>query len=151
MLRTLRVQDLAIIEELELTLEPGLNVITGETGAGKSILLQALDVALGGRPDADLVRTGAEEGVVETLFTDLAPEASAALEAAGIHAVEKPTSEPAGPKRTALWAGIAFSAIYVEERDFERAREILDAEPMSEDELVQAEEEAAKHPTQPNS
>ena len=69
MLRTLRVQDLAIIEELELTLEPGLNVITGETGAGKSILLQALDVALGGRPDADLVRTGAEEGVVEALFT----------------------------------------------------------------------------------
>src|SRR2546422_4411922 len=58
MLRTLRVRDLAIIEELEVVLEPGLNVITGETGAGKSILLQALDVALGGRPDADLVRTG---------------------------------------------------------------------------------------------
>src|SRR5437667_380325 len=62
MLRTLRVRDLAIIDELEVVLEPGLNVITGETGAGKSILLQALDVALGGRPDADLVRTGAEEG-----------------------------------------------------------------------------------------
>ena len=60
MLRTLRVRDLAIIDELELVLEPGLNVITGETGAGKSILLQALDAALGGRPDADLVRTGAE-------------------------------------------------------------------------------------------
>ena len=59
MLRTLRVRDLALIEELELVLEPGLNVVTGETGAGKSILLQALDVALGGRPDADLVRTGA--------------------------------------------------------------------------------------------
>jgi DNA repair protein RecN (Recombination protein N) len=87
MLRTLRVQDLAIIEELELMLEPGLNVITGETGAGKSILLQALDVALGGRPDADLVRTGAEEAVVEAVFTGV-PPAVAALTAAGIPAHE---------------------------------------------------------------
>src|SRR5436853_2255805 len=86
MLRTLRVQDLAIIEELELLLEPGLNVITGETGAGKSILLQALDVALGGRPEADLVRTGADEAVVEALFTGAAPPAHAALAAAGIAA-----------------------------------------------------------------
>src|SRR5581483_2014129 len=84
MLRTLRVRDLAIIDELELVLEPGLNVITGETGAGKSIILQALDVALGGRPDADLVRTGAEEGVVEALFSDLPPAAHERLAAAGI-------------------------------------------------------------------
>jgi DNA repair protein RecN (Recombination protein N) len=84
MLRTLRVRDLAIIEELELLLEPGLNVVTGETGAGKSILLQALDVALGGRPDADLVRSGAEEGVVEAQFTAVAPAVRAVLEAAGL-------------------------------------------------------------------
>ena len=62
MLRALRVSDLAIIDELELALEPGFNVLTGETGAGKSILLQALDVALGGRPDADLVRDGRRGG-----------------------------------------------------------------------------------------
>src|SRR5439155_15584550 len=74
MLRTVRVRDLALIEELELALEPGLNVITGETGAGKSILLQALDVALGGRPDADLVRTGAEEAAVEALFAHVPAE-----------------------------------------------------------------------------
>src|SRR5439155_19344363 len=86
MLRTVRVRDPALIEELELALEPGLNVITGETGAGKSILLQALDVALGGRPDADLVRTGAEEAVVEALFTDAAPPAYAALAASGVAA-----------------------------------------------------------------
>ena len=71
MLRALRVSDLAIIDEIELVLEPGFNVITGETGAGKSILLQALDIALGGRPDADLVRTGADEAVVEALFMDV--------------------------------------------------------------------------------
>src|SRR5438552_13967791 len=84
MLRTLKVRDLAIIDELELVLEPGLNVITGETGAGKSILLHALDVALGGRPDADLVRTGAEEAVVEALFTGMAPAAYEQLAQAGL-------------------------------------------------------------------
>src|SRR5215813_10481277 len=89
MLRTLRVRDLAIIEELELVLEPGLNVVTGETGAGKSILLQALDVVLGGRPDADLVRTGADEAVVEALFGGVAPVVGEVLTAAGI-----PMEEP---------------------------------------------------------
>src|SRR4029077_16966119 len=84
MLCTLRVRDLAIIEELELVLEPGLNVITGETGAGKSILLQALDLALGGRPDADLVRTGAEEAVVEALFSDVSAAVLELVSAAGI-------------------------------------------------------------------
>src|SRR5579885_1141278 len=84
MLRTLRVSDLAIIDELELFFEPGLNVLTGETGAGKSVLLHALDVALGGRAEADLVRGGAEEGAVEALFTDVPESTRRALEAAGL-------------------------------------------------------------------
>src|SRR6266436_5130959 len=92
MLRTLRVRDLALIEELELVLEPGLNVITGETGAGKSILLQALDVALGGRPDADLVRTGAEEAAVEALFANVPVPVRERLVGAGIPA-EDPQDE----------------------------------------------------------
>jgi len=92
MLRTVRVRDLALIEELELALEPGLNVITGETGAGKSILLQALDVALGGRPDADLVRTGAEEAAVEVLFVNVPAEVRERLAGAGI-STEDPQGE----------------------------------------------------------
>jgi len=84
MLRTLRVSDLAIIDEIELVFEPGFNVLTGETGAGKSILLHALDVTLGGRPDADLVRTGAEEAVVEALFSGVPASAWEQLDAAGI-------------------------------------------------------------------
>jgi DNA repair protein RecN (Recombination protein N) len=84
MLRALRVSDLAIIDEIELVLEPGFNVITGETGAGKSILLQALDIALGGRPDADLVRTGADEAVVEALFVDVPASVLELVSAAGI-------------------------------------------------------------------
>jgi DNA repair protein RecN (Recombination protein N) len=88
MLRTLRVSDLAIIDEIELLFEPGFNVLTGETGAGKSILLHALDVTLGGRPDADLVRGGAEEAVVEALFTGVPSSAWEPLDAAGIKRAE---------------------------------------------------------------
>ena len=84
MLRTLRVSDLAIIDEIELLFEPGFNVLTGETGAGKSILLHALDVTLGGRPDADLVRSGADEAVVEALFTGVPSPAWEPLAEAGI-------------------------------------------------------------------
>src|SRR5262249_58134812 len=84
MLRALRVSDLAIIDTIELVLEPGFNVVTGETGAGKSILLQALDVALGGRPEADLVRAGSDEAVVEALFEDVPPEVHDLLGAAGV-------------------------------------------------------------------
>jgi DNA repair protein RecN (Recombination protein N) len=88
MLRTLRVSDLAIIDEIELVFEPGFNVLTGETGAGKSILLHALDVTLGGRPDADLVRSGAEEAVVEALFAGVPASAWELLDGAGIRRTE---------------------------------------------------------------
>ncbi|MBL7662118.1 DNA repair protein RecN [bacterium] len=69
MLVTLRIKRLAIIDELELDLEPGLNVITGETGAGKSILLKAIDMLTGKRVSGDAVRSGAKDTEVEGLFT----------------------------------------------------------------------------------
>jgi DNA repair protein RecN (Recombination protein N) len=68
MLRRLRITNLAIIDRVELELGPGLNVLTGETGAGKSILVTALELVLGGKARADLVRGGAEAGEVEALF-----------------------------------------------------------------------------------
>jgi DNA repair protein RecN (Recombination protein N) len=58
MLRFLGVRHLAVIDHLEVEFEPGLNVLTGETGAGKSVLVEAIDLLLGGRASADLVRTG---------------------------------------------------------------------------------------------
>jgi DNA repair protein RecN (Recombination protein N) len=64
MLTTLSVRNIVLIDQLDLGLEGGLTVLTGETGAGKSILLDALTLALGGRGDASLVRTGAENGQV---------------------------------------------------------------------------------------
>lgn len=64
----LSVVDLALIERLRLVLEPGLNVLTGETGAGKSLLIDALGLVLGARADTSLVRHGAETARVEALF-----------------------------------------------------------------------------------
>ena len=69
----LAVTDLALIDRLRLVLEPGLNVLTGETGAGKSLLIDALGLALGARADTTLVRHGAESARVEALF-DRVPE-----------------------------------------------------------------------------
>jgi DNA repair protein RecN (Recombination protein N) len=69
----LAVTDLALIDRLRLVLEPGFNVLTGETGAGKSLLIDALGLALGARADTTLVRHGAEGARVEALF-DRLPE-----------------------------------------------------------------------------
>ena len=68
MLQCLRVSHFAIIDHLELELGPGLNVVTGETGAGKSIMVSALQLVLGARARPEVVRTGAESAEVEALF-----------------------------------------------------------------------------------
>jgi DNA repair protein RecN (Recombination protein N) len=67
-LRFLSIRHLAVIDRLELEFEPGLNVLTGETGAGKSILVGAVGLLVGGRASADLVRTGEETATVEAIF-----------------------------------------------------------------------------------
>src|SRR5947207_1527254 len=68
MLRFLRIQHLAVIDSVEVEFDPGLNVLTGETGAGKSILVEAVGLLLGGRASGDLVRTGEETAVIEAIF-----------------------------------------------------------------------------------
>ena len=68
MLRFLSVRNLAVIDRLELEFDHGLNVLTGETGAGKSILVGAVGLLVGGRASADLVRTGEETATVEAIF-----------------------------------------------------------------------------------
>ncbi len=73
MLRELHIRNLAIIETLHLTFDEGFNVLTGETGAGKSILLDAVALLLGSRAEAGLVRRGASKAQVEGLFTLDAP------------------------------------------------------------------------------
>ena len=68
MLKELRIKNLAIIDDLHVRFDKGLNVITGETGAGKSILVDSLGLALGGRAQSDLVRSGEKEAVIQAYF-----------------------------------------------------------------------------------
>ena len=68
MLRFLRIQHLAVIDSVEVEFEAGLNVLTGETGAGKSILVEAVGLLLGGRASGDLVRTGEQSALIEAIF-----------------------------------------------------------------------------------
>ena len=68
MLTCLQIRDFAIIDELQVELGPGLNVVTGETGAGKSILIGALELVLGGKGKPEYVRAGAKQAEVEALF-----------------------------------------------------------------------------------
>src|ERR1700675_4818747 len=68
MLRFLSIKRLAVIDAVEVEFDAGLNVLTGETGAGKSILVEAVGLLLGGRASADLVRTAAESAIVEAIF-----------------------------------------------------------------------------------
>src|SRR3954471_5565457 len=69
MLSTLRIKNLALVADLTIVFLPGLNVITGETGAGKSVLIGALTLILGGRADRSLIRGGADTCAVEAVFT----------------------------------------------------------------------------------
>ena len=68
MLRFLRITHLAVIDSVEVEFDAGLNVLTGETGAGKSILVGAVDLLLGGRASGDLVRTGEDAASIEAIF-----------------------------------------------------------------------------------
>ncbi len=85
MLTELRIRNFAIIESVTLPLAPGFNVLTGETGAGKSIIVGALGLLVGERAASDLVRTGADRATVEGVF-DVAEATglAAALDARGI-------------------------------------------------------------------
>src|SRR6185369_11028716 len=68
MLADLRIRSLAVIEDLEIAFEPGFNVITGETGAGKTMLMRAIGLVLGARGGSELVREGEREAEIEALF-----------------------------------------------------------------------------------
>ena len=68
MLRELRINNYAIIESLKLEMADGLNVFTGETGAGKSIIIESVEIILGSRCSSEVIRKGAEKSVVSAVF-----------------------------------------------------------------------------------
>jgi DNA repair protein RecN (Recombination protein N) len=86
MLHTLTIRNVALIEDLTLEFGPGLNVLTGETGAGKSVILEALELALGKRATGEYIRTGSEKAFVEAVFS--VKETPACLTGAGIETEE---------------------------------------------------------------
>ena len=116
MLRQLSIRDVVLIEALDLDFEPGLGVLTGETGAGKSILLDALGLALGARADTALVRAGQAQALVSALFEVGADHDSLALLAE--QGIEAEPGEPLLLRRTlkadggsrAFAGGMAVSA-----------------------------------------
>lgn len=103
MLLELRVENLLLIERAQLRLAPGLNVLTGETGAGKTVLAHALDLLLGGKARAGIVRPGAAEAYVEGVFQ--LPDALRA------ELARAPGAEASGPfARDTAWSGLPADA-----------------------------------------
>ena len=94
MLSFLNIASIALIDELRVEFEPGLNLLTGETGSGKSIIVDALGLLIGGRFASDLLKAGASRGSVEGLFNVARnPELESLLESAGIEVAERGAHE----------------------------------------------------------
>ncbi|HZH81720.1 MAG TPA: AAA family ATPase, partial [Phototrophicaceae bacterium] len=89
MLRELRIRNFAVIDEVVLELKPGLNIITGETGAGKTIILDALGLIAGQRGSTDVIRNREDEASVEALFDSLPELVAERLSSAGFDAEEE--------------------------------------------------------------
>ena len=83
MLSCLQIENVAVIQKAEVHFEPGLNVLTGETGAGKSILIDSINAILGNRTSKDLVRTGAAKAVIRAAFEQVPPAVLDKLEQSG--------------------------------------------------------------------
>ena len=83
MLSSLQIENVAVIQKAEVHFEPGLNVLTGETGAGKSILIDSINAILGNRTSKDLVRTGAAKAVIRAAFEQVPPAVLDKLEQSG--------------------------------------------------------------------
>jgi DNA repair protein RecN (Recombination protein N) len=85
MLQTIKIKNFALIENAEIPFAPGLNILSGETGAGKSIVLEAISLLLGGRANSEVIRSGADEAIVEGFFdTEELPWLKARMKEVGI-------------------------------------------------------------------
>lgn len=116
MLTDLVIRNFAIIDNLHVSFRPGLNVLTGETGAGKSIIIDAVNLILGGRASSDMIRTGEDEAVVECMF-DVADDpvllrklADSGLETDG-EVLLKRTVSRSGRNRVFLNGGMATTSV----------------------------------------
>ncbi|MDD2309630.1 MAG: DNA repair protein RecN [Desulfuromonadaceae bacterium] len=116
MLTDLTIKNVAIIDTLQITFKPGLTVLTGETGAGKSIIIDAVGLIMGSRASSDLIRSGEEEAVVEAIFDISAlPEIKQQLAEAGFEAADelliKRSLSRSGRNRIFINGGMATLAL----------------------------------------
>lgn len=119
MLRELQITNLAIIDKLHVEFSPGLNILTGETGAGKSIIIDAVNLILGGRGSADLIRSGAKEASVEAVFDLSGRDALLqAVREAGIDCdgelLVRRVVAPGGKNRVFIGGGLATTSLLSE-------------------------------------
>jgi len=91
MLREIHIQNYAVIDNLTVEFGPGLNLLSGETGSGKSILVDALGLALGGRTSAEVIRTGEDRALVAVVFS----EEGEAAEGGGLEEVGEASGDDA--------------------------------------------------------
>ena len=93
MLQLLHIENIAVIEEADITFDRGFNALTGETGAGKSIVIDAMGAVLGQRTSRDLIRTGAAKAFVSAMFSGVpppaAPEACGQVAGGGGHQLQR--------------------------------------------------------------
>ncbi|MEG2404759.1 MAG: AAA family ATPase, partial [Oscillospiraceae bacterium] len=89
MLCELKIENVAVIEKATANFTKGLNVLTGETGAGKSILIDSINAILGNRTSKELVRTGAAKAAIWATFNNISPCVKAQLENAGYEALDE--------------------------------------------------------------
>ncbi|MFQ5946407.1 MAG: AAA family ATPase, partial [Anaerolineae bacterium] len=95
MLTHLLIENFAIIDRAELAFDPGFNVLTGDTGAGKSIIVDAVSRLLGGRADSEDIRAGAEEALIEGVFALTGPEATGVRRILTEHGLADTDADPA--------------------------------------------------------
>jgi DNA repair protein RecN (Recombination protein N) len=118
MLRELRIKNFAVIDEVVLELRPGLNILTGETGAGKSIILSALGLVAGERGAADIIRAGEDAATVEALFDGVPAGIDTILKSAGFEAADelviKRVLSRSGKNRIYLNGGLCPLAVLAE-------------------------------------
>ena len=84
MIKSLHIENIAVIEKTDIDFGTGLNVLTGETGAGKSIIIDAINAILGERTSKDLIRAGCDNALVSALFCDLSNESLCLLRDNGL-------------------------------------------------------------------
>ncbi len=119
MLTDLNIRNFAIIDNLHVAFGPGLNILTGETGAGKSIIIDAVNLLLGMRASAELIRTGEEEATVEAVF-DLSchPGILAKLVETGVECdgelLVKRVIARSGKNRVFVGGGLSTTAVLAE-------------------------------------